>query len=153
MDESLPVHITIPADLYSRIAAEASHHDRPVESLLVESLSLLFGAAPLNWDDLELTLDTLSDAQLWAIAHRRMAWAASGHFHDLTARGQQRPLSGSDQGQLEMLIDEADSIMVIRSKALRILQQRGPCCRERITPTSVGGIYVVRSASASDRAR
>ncbi len=119
------IHIELPADLYERIQAVAVHSDRPVESVLVESLALLFGAPSVDWDHLAATLEALPDAQLWAVLYRRLAWPASDRLHGLTARGKGAPLSDEEQAELAALIDEADRMTLLRSQALLVLQGRG----------------------------
>lgn len=112
-------------DLYERIQEAATRSDQPVESVLIESLALLFGAPSVDWEHLLATLEALPDAQLWALVYRRVAWTAGGRLRELTARGKKAPLSGEEQAELAALIDEADRMMLIRSQALLILQQRG----------------------------
>ncbi len=121
----LPIQLNLPADLYERIQEAAIRSDQPVESVLVESLTLLFGLPSVDWDHLTATLETLPDAQLWALVYRELTWGAGGRLRDLTTRGKQRPLSNEEQAELDGLIDEADRIMLLRSHALLVLQQRG----------------------------
>jgi hypothetical protein len=132
MAASLPIHLNLPADLYARIQEEAAHSDQPVEAVLIESLALLFGVPPVDWDHLTATLETLSDVQLWAVVYRRLAATAAGRLRDLTARGQQAPLSAEEQAELAALIDEVDRMTLLRSHALLVLQQRGHKVREQL---------------------
>ncbi len=125
MAASRPIELNLPADLYGRIQEAAARSDQPVESVLVESLALLFGTSPIDWDHLTATLETLPDAQLWALVYRRVTWIAGGRLRELTARGKQAPLSDEEQAELAMLVDEADRMMLLRSQALLVLQQRG----------------------------
>lgn len=125
MATTLPIQLNVPADLYARIQEAAARSERPVEMVLVESLALLFNAPSVDWDHLAATLDALSDAQLWALVHRRAAWMAAGRLHDLTAQGKQEDLSDAEQDDLAALVDEVDRMTLLRSQALRILQQRG----------------------------
>ncbi len=125
MAASRPIELNIPTDLYERIQEAAARSDRPVESVLVESLALLFGTPPVDWDHLSAALETLPDAQLWALAYRRVTWIAGGRLRELTARGKQAPLSDEEQAELAMLLDEADRMMLLRSQALLVLQQCG----------------------------
>ena len=132
MAATLAIHLNLPADLYERIQEAATRSDQPVESVLIESLALLFGTPSLDWDHLTATLDTLPDAQLWALVYRRVAWIAGGRLRDLTARGKQEPLSEEEQAELAGLIDEADRMMLLRSQALFVLQQRGPSVQDQL---------------------
>jgi hypothetical protein len=119
--------LDVPTDLFARIADAAARADRPVETILVDTLALLFNAPAIDvdWEHVAETLGSLSDAELWALAHRRAAWTAATRLRDLTARGKQAPLLDEEQTELADLIDEADRIMELRSHVLRLLQQRG----------------------------
>lgn len=130
MATTLPIQLNLPADLYARIQEVAARTEQPVEAVLVDSLALLFSMPPVNWEHLEATLETLSDAELWALVYRRVAWTAAERLRDLTARGRQTRLSGEEQDELTALIDEADRMMLLRSRALVILQQRGHNVRD-----------------------
>ena len=106
MASTLPIQLNLPADLYARIAEVAARVERPVEAVLIDSLALLFNAPIVDWEHLATTLDTLSDAELWALVYRRIAWTAAGRLHDLTTRGKQAPLSAEEQDELAALVDE-----------------------------------------------
>lgn len=125
MAAPLPIQLNLPADLYARIQEAAARSERPMETVLVDSLALLFDAPAADWERLAATLDTLNDAQLWALVHRRVAWTAAGRLRDLTARGKQAELSDEERDEIVALVDEADRMTLLRSQALRLLQQRG----------------------------
>lgn len=137
MSATLPVQLNLPADLYERIREAATRSGRPVEAVLIESLALLFDTPSIDWDHLTATLETLSDAQLWALVYRRLAWTAGGRLRDLTARGKQAPLSDEEQAELAALIDEADRMTLLRSQALFILQQRGHKVQDQVPQRGV----------------
>lgn len=132
MAATLPIQLNLPADLYARIQDVAVRSEQPIEVVLIDSLALLFGAPSVDWDHLAATLETLSDAQLWALVYRRVAWAAAERLRELTARGKQAPLSNEEQNELAALIDEADRMMLLRSHALLVLQQRGHNVRDQL---------------------
>lgn len=48
MAATLPIQLNLPADLYARIQEAAARSDQPIESVLVESLALLFGTSPVD---------------------------------------------------------------------------------------------------------
>lgn len=134
MAATLPIQLNLPADLYARIQEAAARSDQPVELVLVESLALLFGTSPVDWDHLAETLETLTDAQLWALVHRRMAWTAGARLRELTARGKQASLSEHEQTELATHIDEADRLMLLRSRALLVLHKRGYDVEDQLQP-------------------
>jgi hypothetical protein len=119
------IYLELSPDLYARIQEVAARSGRPIEAVLVETLDLLFGATPPDWDRLAATIDALPDAQLWAVAHRRLPWVTSLRLRELTAQGQHGSLSDDERAELATLIDEADRLTVLRSRALLVLQRRG----------------------------
>ncbi len=125
MDTMHSLSLHLPAALYERIQDAATRSDQSVEFVLVDSLTLLFGEPAVDWDQLAVTLDTLSDAQLWALVYRRQSPIARGRLRDLSAQGRHAPLRPDEQTELATLIDEADRAMLLRSRALVVLQQRG----------------------------
>jgi hypothetical protein len=118
-----PVTIHLPDALYDRVRQFAEDTNRPLETVLLESVSLLFDDSPesLTVDDLQ----TLSDAQLWAVVYRRLAWNQSLRLHELSTKYKSDELSTDEQAELDAHLDRNDHYMLLRSEALLILQQRG----------------------------
>ncbi len=119
------VLLQLPEALFERVRRVAEDSHRPVESVLLDSLALLFGDLP---DDAELTpqlLDRLADEQLWAIVHRRLAWPQDARLRQLTALGKRGLLSAEEQAEMERLVEYADRYVLLRSQALLRLKQRG----------------------------
>ncbi|HZS88229.1 MAG TPA: hypothetical protein VFE42_12170 [Chloroflexota bacterium] len=125
MAATLPIHLDLPAELYARIEEAAARSNQPIESILVESLTLLFGTTTVSADRLWEMLETLTDTQLWALVYRQSVWSAHDRLQELRERGREAPLSDEEQAELAALIDEADRQMLLRSQALYLLQQRG----------------------------
>lgn len=115
------VVLDLPEDLYDRIRQAADVSDRSLETLLIESLDLLFG------DTLDSSLsvpelDAFSDVQLWAVVYRRLPWPQSNRLHDLS---EQRPRTAQEQTELDQLLNRVDQDTLLRSEALRLLKERG----------------------------
>jgi hypothetical protein len=119
------VQVDLPADLYKQIREAAARDNQTVETMLVESLALLFGAPPSGWKELAASLETLPDEELWALVYRRLAWPGGARLRELTAYGKQAPLTATEQAELEALIEEADRYMLLRSRAALLLKERG----------------------------
>lgn len=117
MTDSISVEIS--TTLYERLIAVAQRTGRSVESVLAQSIDVTFGAFE------EEAMTSLPDEQLWAVVHRRLAWPLEERLTVLTARGKTQSLSSSEQTELDALLDEADRLMVLRSKAVALLKQRG----------------------------
>ena len=66
-----------------------------------------------------------ADAQLWAVVYQRLAWPQSQRLHDLSAKSKLERLTEDEQRELEGLLSSNDRAMLLRSEALRLLQNRG----------------------------
>jgi hypothetical protein len=119
------VVVNLTPELYERIHHTAEHTNRSLESVLIESLALLFGDLDADVDSLLSTLDSLSNDQLWAIIQRRLAWPQRMELQDLTAKSKAGALSPIEQSKLEDLLDQVDRYTLLRSQALLLLKQRG----------------------------
>ena len=116
--------IDLPSDVYERAQQIAQASDRSVESVILDGLRLLFGKLPeTNLSPDELT--AYRDDQLWAIVHHRLAWPQETRLQQLIEQGKQATLSESEQSEMERLLDLVDHQMLLRSKALLLLKQRG----------------------------
>jgi hypothetical protein len=122
-----PVQLELPDELYERIQQVAEESNRSLESVLVESLQLLFSQPSLS-NDLTANLAELvnySDEQLWAIVHRRLPWSDSMRLRELIAQSKQTALADSEKRELEYLLELVDRSMLLRSEALLRLKERG----------------------------
>ncbi len=119
-----PLELQIPPEIYERARQIARDSNRSVESVLLDGLSLLFGALP----DMGLSPDDLkdySDEQLWAIVYQRLAWPQDTRLRELVALGKQGQISPDEATEMESLIGLVDHQMLLRSEALLLLKQRG----------------------------
>ncbi|MCY4072172.1 MAG: hypothetical protein OXG60_12815 [Chloroflexi bacterium] len=116
--------LQVPAAIFERAEAIARESDRSAESVMLDGLSLLFGALP----DMELEPEALKDfedEQLWALVHRRLTPKQDARLRDLLDLGNQGGINSQDEGELAQLVAMVDQQMVLRSKALVLLQRRG----------------------------
>ncbi|MBX3062383.1 MAG: hypothetical protein U0528_06670 [Anaerolineae bacterium] len=120
-----PVLLQLPEELYARIRQIAEESQRPVESVLVDSLSLLFGELPDNDSLTPEMLSSLTDEQLWAIVHRHLAWALDSRLRELSELGKTGQLSAEEYAEMESLVEQTDRHILLRSQALLLLKQRG----------------------------
>ncbi len=63
MDATHTLSLDLPTTLYDRIQDAALRRAQPVESVLVESLSLLFGDPAVDSEQATTALENLSDTQ------------------------------------------------------------------------------------------
>jgi len=118
------VELRVPAAIYERAEAIASDSGRSAESVIVDGLSLLFGE--LSGMELEPeALKDIADEQLWALVHRRLTPKQDARLRDLLDLGNQGRIRSQDEAELAQLAAMVDQQMVLRSKALVLLQRRG----------------------------
>jgi hypothetical protein len=119
------VSVELPDDLYRRIREVAERNKRSVESVLRESLEVMFGAASMAPEDMQALLEHYRDDQLWAVVYQRLAWPRKERLQELMTKGEEGELSGAEQEELEVLLDEVDRYTLVRSQALHLLEQHG----------------------------
>ena len=125
------IELEIPAEIIERARQIAHDSNRSVESVLLEGLSLLFGAPT----DTHISLDDLkgySDEQLWAVVHNRLAWPQDTRLRELMALGKQGQITAEEAKELERLIGLVDHQMLLRSEALLLLKRRGHNVEQRL---------------------
>lgn len=125
------ITLDLPDDVYERVRQAAEDSQRPVESVLLDTISLLFGDEAIEQVSPE-NLEKLTDDQLWAIVHRPLAWPQDARLRELTALGKSGALSDDEQAEMEQLIGVVDRYVLLRSKALLLLKQRGHDVEHRL---------------------
>ena len=108
---------------YERAQKVAEVSARSPEAVLVESLSYTLHMG----SDLP-PLEALSDypnVQLWSIVLSRMPEAQSQRWRELNAKNKIETLTSEEAAELDHLLDLGDHYMLLHSKALVLLKQRG----------------------------
>ena len=116
--------LQVPAAIYKRAEEIASERDCSAESVILDALSLYFCELPETESKPE-SFQTLEDEQLWALVQRRLTPKQDARLRDLLDLGNQGELQSQDEGELTKLTSMVDQQMVLRSKALALLQRRG----------------------------
>lgn len=127
------ITLDLPDEVYERVRQAAEDSQRPVESVLVDTIALMFGEMAAD-SLLPDHLEKLTDEQLWAVVYRPLAWPLDARLRELTALGKSGALSDDEQAEMETLIDAVDRYVLLRSKALLLLKQRGHEVERRLKP-------------------
>lgn len=117
-----PITFDVSDDIYERIQAVARSHNSTPENVLHDTVSLLFGSVDLL-DDSQVA--ALSDVQLWSLVHRNLAYPVDAQLSALTATSKLRLLTPAEEIQMKTLLQDYHRYVLLRSKAMFILQQRG----------------------------
>jgi hypothetical protein len=126
------VTLDFPEELYKRIREAAEENRMPLESMLLESIALMYGDSLADNDLSPEALEQLADDQLWAIVHRQLVLPLDIRLRQLTALGKSGSLSNDEQAEMERLIAEVDRCVVLRSNALLLLKTRGYDVEQRL---------------------
>ena len=70
-------------------------------------------------------LDTFSDDKLWAIVNRRLSANDEAHLHFLAGEEKRDDLTSEEQNEFDLLLAQVNRDMLMRSKALLVLKERG----------------------------
>lgn len=114
--------LELPPEVIEQIRDLARRQQRPVEDVIAESLSLLFGAgAPIDPE----VMTTLADKQLWMLVHERLEPDKRERLHVLLEKNQDAPLAGAEASELNALRAEVEHQAELRVEALALLRSRG----------------------------
>lgn len=121
------VTLSIPEALYERIQEEADGAHQPFKSVMIDRLAVLFNRSDeaLDVDKALDLLDGFKDYELWAMVSRRLSAADSERLHHLGSEEKRAALSPDEQRELDQLLAQVNRDMLLRSKALLLLKERG----------------------------
>ncbi len=121
------VTLHIPDALYQAVEKAAQASERPVENVLLDSISL-FVNYPQTSQQLDKWLEQLggyTDAQLWNVVYHRLAENDALRLSELSEKNKQGTITTQEENELTNLVHLVDRDMLLRSEALLLLQQRG----------------------------
>lgn len=120
--------LTVPEDVYRRVAKIAQDTSQPIETVLLEHLRLLADAAPILSTDEEAELQALhylSDDALWTIAREQMIATAQNRMQELMDRNSSGEITANEYKELTNLVERGQQLMLRKSEAATVLTQRG----------------------------
>jgi hypothetical protein len=126
------ITLNLPASLYEKLQQVARQQRRPVEVLMLDSLSLLFEEPSEIVALKPESLSAFSDEQLWALVYRHLALPQEARLEELAAKGGAGSLTGPEAKEQAQLIAAFDHYVLLRSQALVILKQRGHDVESRL---------------------
>ena len=126
------VTLKLPASLYEKLQQVARRQQRPVEMLMLDSLTLLFEEPSEVLNLQPEMLHSFSDEQLWALVYRRLALPQEARLEELAAKGRAGNLTGLETKEQAQLIAAFDRYVLLRSQALVMLKQRGHDVESRL---------------------
>ncbi len=118
------VELEIAPEIEDHVRVIAEGENCSIESILQEGLALLFGGDSIVEYQLD-RLNNCTDEQLWALIHQRLTRAQDARMRELLNRGSEGTITEQEKAELTYIIDWVDRQMLLRSRALALLQERG----------------------------
>lgn len=118
------VELQIAPEIEEHVRELAADENCSIESILQEGLALLFGDSSI----VEYQLDRLSDCrdeQLWGLIYQRLTPSQDYRMRVLLDRGTEGTLTKQENAELRYFVDHVDRQMLLRSRALALLKERG----------------------------
>ena len=118
------IELEIAPEIEEHVRVIAEGENCSIESILQEGLALLFG----NDSVAEYLLDRLSDCtdeQLWALIYQRLTPSQDCRMRELLERGTEGTITKQENMELNYYVDLVDRQMLLRSRALFLLKERG----------------------------
>ena len=123
------VTLELPEPLWEWAQRTATVTQRPVEKVLVDSLSATIPPPstdiPDEFRDELALLETKNDDDLWAITRLSMSPKTLRQYDNLLEKNSRGALTTQEKRKLEKLRKDAERIMLMRARAFVLLQWRG----------------------------
>jgi hypothetical protein len=121
-DRILELHL--PSELFERVRELASEHHVSVESYVIDAVQSLVRSDRLLSVQRDL-LAAFSDEQLWEIVRRSLPEADEIRRQALLEANRTGQLTVEEAAELDALVERIDALMLVRSQAFSLLQERG----------------------------
>lgn len=108
-----------------RLRRVAQHSGASLETVLLEGGEWLYTKDTPDKEAMLKRLDTLSDVQLWTVVYQRLMPQDQARYEELRDHLKQQPLRAIEEAELDHLVALIDYQMLLRSKALLLLKERG----------------------------
>ncbi len=118
------VELEIPEAVFEEAKDIARGGNRSVESVLQAGLEMVFGTTDVCGVSME-SLEDFSDEQLWKIINHGLTWAQDSRWRELMALNKRGVLTDTESNELDDLLDLIDRQVLMRTKALILMKQRG----------------------------
>ncbi|MFZ4813703.1 MAG: hypothetical protein ACOYL5_04145 [Phototrophicaceae bacterium] len=120
---AITVTLDLPAELTERTERIALDANLPLEVILAEGLNLFFSAHPFT--EIPQLLNELSTIQLWILAVQLAEQMQDTRFDSLVSAAKEASLTAADEQELQQRQVQLDQLILLRSRVLVLLQQRG----------------------------
>ncbi len=132
------VELELAPEIVEYVRAIAAGENCTIESILQEGLALLFG----NNSIVEYQLNRLSDCtdeQLLALIYQSLTQSQDYRMRELLQLGTEGKLTKQENAELKYYVDLVDRQMLLRSRALVLLKERGHDIDVYLNPKAEAG--------------
>ena len=119
------ISLTLSEDVLQEIAEIAKLRSQTVEDYLKDSIEAQYSKSRFDPDEVYPLLDNYDDEQLWIVAHKRVPHSDDARYRKIVESKKTRTLTSEETTEFEALVDLYDAYILVRSKALLLLKQRG----------------------------
>lgn len=122
------ITVRVPEKLYQRLSQRAHQTQRALEDELLATMTTGLSVndeLPSGVEDELAQLDVLSDELLWRIAHSRLTPLQANKLERLHIKAQRQPLTATERKQEQTLVHKYERLLLLRSRAARLLKDRG----------------------------
>ena len=132
------ITLDLAPDVYDQLLRRAEAHRRELEEEASLTLATVVTTPSAVPDDLETALNTLStldDDTLWQVSHSQPTVEDGILLQALIDKRTRRGLTPAEDRWLAEIGERHDRVMVLRAKAVALLQERGVDVSERVART------------------
>ena len=122
--ERATIELEVPNAVMDAARTIANAENSSVKAVLQGGLQSAFWLT----SDTDFQLESMrefGDEQLWAVINRRLTWAQNSRLRQLMEQNSKGNMTQSESDELDDLIDIIDKFILLRSRALLLMKQRG----------------------------
>ncbi|MEZ4869304.1 MAG: hypothetical protein R3C14_48730 [Caldilineaceae bacterium] len=123
------IALPLPESVFLRFEQMSKVTQRPLVELLLHAVEV---GSPPSWEEAPArfqtdlaALDRLDNQSLWQIAKAKRDEIEVARLQELLDKRSDSPLSAPEERELNMLVEEADRLMLCKAHAAALLRWRG----------------------------
>lgn len=122
---STAITLHLPKEILAHFQHTASQSQRSLEDVMVETLLMYSPVTSTNISEWLDAIPAYTDSQLWAVVRLQPDAFQDNQRITLTQKSKQALLTPLEAEQLEQLLDDLENLVLLRSKAITLLKERG----------------------------
>jgi len=119
------VSLQLPPRMYERLREISKERNSPMQAVMVEMLAPFLDPTTADVDSVLAKMDGYPDKALWEIVYQRLTLTERQRLDDLIEKGKAGARTPEEEGEVSALLDQVEYQMLLRSKALALLVERG----------------------------